>query len=143
MKREVALVLSIFISTSGCAAIRESNERYFYNRSKHVLMDTVPYSVRSRCGFRLDLPLPGFEQLGASEALTQPGVFHRLDRIIGYDPEQPKVIVHEAQHDFLSYQSKECLEQVAAYYAQRIVELEDQNDHLMVSNGRSLLIGRR
>jgi hypothetical protein len=35
------------------------------------------------------------------------------------------------------------LEQVAAYYAQRIVELEDQNDHLMVSNGRSLLIGRR
>lgn len=120
----------VFLVLISCVSMRENSERYYYARGKMVFRRSIPSHVLSECGDRLSLDYPMFLQLEDLGKDGPVGKFYREPRVIMYKPGSPEVIVHEATHDLLAYQSKKCLQEVAAYYAERIVRLEDENDRL-------------
>lgn len=114
----------------GCDSIRKSNERYYYERAKMAFRRSLPDRVLHECGDRLGLEEPYFSQMEDIEDDGPIGKYHQRTRLIEYDPSDLYIIVHEATHDILAYQSEKCLKETTAYYAERIVRLEDENERL-------------
>lgn len=123
--------LAVVVTLFGCGAIQRGQERYYIKEARNILAVAVPESVRRDCGYRTDLSDPIFIPFDRSDPKARVGAYWAGSRQIAYDKENPQIIIHEAQHDLnangqYGAVSRECLDQVSAYYALEIYRLRTE-----------------
>lgn len=114
----------------GCTALRHENERAYYREAYRILARAVPRSERDRCGLYAPGDFPDFIPVSRNALQGNVGIYRASTREIFYDEETPEIIRHEATHELLHGASRDCVEQVAACYAQEIGRLTEENDRL-------------
>lgn len=112
-----------------CAHIESNNQRFFYSSAKKTIKHNLPPNIIKECGYRLDLEKPVVHPVTYGFGQEISGAYYPITKRVHYEKGNYSALLHEFQH-FFNHNTKggraswECLDQVTAYYAQRIASLE-------------------
>jgi hypothetical protein len=142
MSKSCLIFIALSLAT-GCAAIRESNERFYYQAAKETLQELATdqnnglRGIDESCRYDFEVGIPRFE---AGQSAT----YSKANWRIKYPSDRPEAIVHEAAHHFFRNgengmpQTYLCLEQTAAVLLSELVfqKMETENLRFQIATKR-------
>lgn len=120
-----AIVIACLLTS--CTFHRQNAERYYYKRAVLIVDKAVPETVQKKCGYNF---YSEPEIVRIEQPKDRNGAYFKRWNLILYSPQKMETIIHESIHHINNGVSASCRGEMAAYFADRIYWLEEENERL-------------